>query len=72
MKLTEVAAAKINKTVNRITLERGSSSGQDKYINQPTKVLTIASAIPESGGCRNSPSTIKIAISAGTTKRGKE
>jgi hypothetical protein len=71
MKFTKVAATRIKKTVNLINFERGSSSGQDKYISQATKVVTTLSANPENGGCKNSPSTMNTAIKAGTMNLGK-
>ena len=70
MKFTKVAATKIRNTVNLINFERWSSSGQDRYINQATKVVTTVSANPENGGCKNSPNNINAAISAGTTNFG--
>lgn len=60
------------KTVNLINFERGSSSGQERYISQATKVLTTLSANPENGaGKKASPSTMNTAIKAGTTNFGK-
>jgi hypothetical protein len=70
MKFTKVAATRIKKTVNLINLERGSSSGQDRYINQATKLVTTVSANPENGGCKNRPRTMNIAIKAGTINLG--
>ena len=57
--------------MKRINLERGSSSGQDRYINQATNKQTTDSENPEIGGRRKSPSKRKIAIKAGTINFGK-
>ena len=70
-KFTKVAAINIIKTVNRINLERGSSNGQDKYINQATNAQTTESDKPENGGFKNKPRTINIAIKAGIINLGR-
>ena len=60
------------KTIERISFELGSSSGQDKYISQPINKQTTDSAIPPSSAGEKSPSIMRTAITTGTKNLGKE
>jgi len=59
-------------TIERINLERGSSSGQDKYISQPINKQTTERDMPANGGGKKSPSIMRAAIKTGTKNLFKE